>query len=266
MSGWDVAFEGSRMQLIETPNAPASEKALRNDSGFVAWGSSTQWIPIDRNLTYRVTGTFRQFLDGGNGTVYLAVRLRDAAGSEIAGDGIWWFYPVNSAAPPLGIWTPYEAEFGANTAKPFPTNARYATVGFILNYAGTLTTGGSRTFDVQGMGIYLAPMRTAWTSLSLATNVSVYGSGFQAPQFRRKGDDVCVRGLARYNTTIPNGLELATLPAGFRPLARLLFISGPGSAGTPSRIDIMNDGRIIVSQSNGQDWAALDGLSFSMTP
>lgn len=258
--GWEVS-SGS-MQLVDTAGAPAGEKALRNASNITTWGSSTQWIQLDRNLTYRVAGTFRHFLDGGSGTIFLAVRLRDAAGNEIVGDGAWWYYPALSAVPALAEWTHYAAEFGANSPKPFPPNARYATVGFILNYNGT--SAGNRTFDVQGLGIYIAPLRQQWTSLPLVTGVSAYGGGYQSPQYRLKGDDVCLRGLTRYTAPIPNGLVIATLPAGFRPPARLIFASSPNTA--PARIDIVTDGNVVVENSNGGVWAALDGICFSTVP
>lgn len=253
---------GANFQIIAAPGAPAGEAALRNAANTVLWGSSTQWVHIDRNLTYRITGTFQRISNGGDGNIFLAVRLRDASGAEIAGvaAGDWWYYPVNNVSPgSLNQWTHYHVEIGAGTAKPFPANARYATVGFALNYFNS-TAAGRSVYDVQGLGMYVAGKSTAWTNLTLASRNSPYGGNYQSPQYRLRDDEVCLRGLLNLgNSTI------ATLPAGYRPPAQLIFSTGP-ETGAPSRIDIESNGNITAVVNNGTGWAALDGICFSTTP
>ncbi len=174
--GWEAITDLSSgdLVIVDTDNGPASEQAFQNPQHAVTWGSSTSWITIDRNKTYYVSGTFNRESTGSTGTIYLAVRLRASDGTEIQQDGYWWFYPAKGLEPAADQWTHYRAEFGADTTRPFPNNARYATVGFILNYVPDAV--GDRIYLVQGLAIH-----DATASNKCVDNMVSFGNGCISP-------------------------------------------------------------------------------------
>jgi len=256
LAGWSM--ELGSLELATGQDGPAGDAVAQNPANTLVRGGSDTWIPINRNRTYRVMGSFRLLSGGSAGTLYLAVRLRDAAGAEITGDGSYWYYPAGGVVPPDNQWATYSAEFGAGTAREFPPEARYATVGFFLNYDGGVE--GNRIFQVQGLGIFEATPRSAWTDLSLTGGATAYGGSYQVPQYRKVGDEVCLRGLVGSVTACPS-CTMATLPSGYRPPARLLFQTGA------DRVDIFNNGSVVAySDGDASNWTSLDGICFSTTP
>lgn len=176
MMGWKTVEQasGGAFELVEAPDAPAGDRAIQNPVNTVVWGSSTTWITINRDKAYYVSGTFKRIGTGSAGTVFLAVRLRRSDGTEISGDGAWWFYPVNDLETPVDQWTHFRSEFGSGTKRPFPGDARYATIGFILNYE-VGNTPGTRTYQVQGLGIHDA------VDNHCVGNMVSYGGGCISP-------------------------------------------------------------------------------------
>ena len=155
LTGWSAVAPFSTGALVRVGgvNGPFGQYAIENPPSTVVWGSSEQWIALDQSSTksFYVVGNFRRLTSAGAGTVFLAVRLRDQDGVEITGDGNWWYYAALAVTPPANQWTSYKTEFGANTARLLPVNAKFATVGFILNYNGT--TAGNHLYQVQGLEI-----------------------------------------------------------------------------------------------------------------
>lgn len=138
-AGWNT-FVGN-WSIVGVSDGIAGKYAAQNTANTVAWAHSNK-IPIDVNKQY-IVECYARTISGTSGVFYLAVVLFDANGNIIAGDGTWWYYPVLSIVPPT-TWTYYNGLFGANTNKPFPSNAKYMAVGFILNY-----DGGNRIMQVQ---------------------------------------------------------------------------------------------------------------------
>lgn len=106
-----------------------------------SWFNEKARIPVDPNRRYRVRGNFRR---GPNAAqpCYLGVRVFDANGNNIAGEGDWWFYPAYG--DPGTNWVTWSGDFGFGTAKPFPTNAVSFAPGAILSYQPT-AAGWSET-------------------------------------------------------------------------------------------------------------------------
>jgi hypothetical protein len=103
---------------------------------------------------------------------------------------------------------------------------------------------------------------TGWTNLVLQNSWVSYGSGYAAPQYTKASDGlVSLKGLIK-SGTVTGDTILATLPAGFRPGARVLYngISSNGTA-TYSRIDIDSGGSIRI-ETGYNGWLSLDGMSF----
>jgi len=136
-------------------SGPVSDSAAINvpDVSSPTWVTNDTWIPLDRSAAYRVTAQ-AQVASGNFGSFFVAVRLRDAAGTEIGGDSAWWFHAVSNQSPADSAWRAHSAAFGAGTDHPFPAGAESMTVGFILNAdPGDIAIGGNRAFHIQGLDI-----------------------------------------------------------------------------------------------------------------
>ncbi|RMG15441.1 MAG: hypothetical protein D6729_12425 [Deltaproteobacteria bacterium] len=151
MEGWTITSGAGMVQTIS--DAPGGTAVFENGTNQVAWLSNDVRIPIDPTRLYTVVGYFRRAPGdvGSAGTIYLAVQLFDAAGTNISGDGSWWYYPVAGASITDAQWHRYQGVFGGGTGHPFPSNARTMTVGFILNYDGA--AAGNRTYQATGLAI-----------------------------------------------------------------------------------------------------------------
>lgn len=144
MTGWNQDSGAGAVAAVT--DGQAGGFVYRNDPFTSAWISSNTRVAIRPGQDYKVSGSFRRTETVGNaGTFYLAVRLFDAGGNNIGGDGTWWYYPVNTALTGTQ-WHTYSVEFGPNFGKPFPANARSMTVGAILNY-----DNGNRNYQVTNL-------------------------------------------------------------------------------------------------------------------
>lgn len=79
--------------------------------------------------------------------------------------------------------------------------------------------------------------------------------------FRDTEGIVHLRGLLQSGS---NGQTVATLPVGFRPEVRSMFLVA--SATGDCRLDIEADGRIIPREGTSSAWTALDGVEFYSAP
>ncbi len=141
-AGWNT-WSGY-WSVVNVSDGIAGKYAAQNTANTDAWVYSNK-IPIDVNKQY-IVECYARTISGTSGVFYLAVVLFDANGNFIAGDGEWWYYPAAGIVPPT-TWTYYNGLFGANTNRPFPSNAKYMAVGFGLNY--TEYHDGNRIMQVQ---------------------------------------------------------------------------------------------------------------------
>jgi hypothetical protein len=137
---------------VTVPDAPGGVRVFENALNEQSWINSTTRVPVNPHWTYEVRGTFRRKnTNGSAGSIYLAVLLFDEAGNNLEGDGTWWYYPVSNLQLTDVNWHTYSARFGSGTGRPIPANARYMTVGAILNYDGSVP--GNRFYQVAGLAI-----------------------------------------------------------------------------------------------------------------
>ncbi len=258
-TGWsvDTVLSTSTMQIVNV-TAPFGSQAVQNDENQTLWATSDDIITIDHNQTYEVKGAFRRLAGGTTGSIYLAVKLMDATGAVITGDGTWWYYLVSNYVPPADAWVEYKAQFGKGTSRPFPSEAVTATVGFILNY-----NDGDRIYQVQGLSMHTSTPNSQWTDLIFETGVTNYGFNYQSGQYRKTGDGVCLRGLISYAGAA--GVDIAILPPTFRPPAILIFNTGDTGQVT-DRVDVYANGAIRLLQTNGDTFISLTGICFSTSP
>jgi hypothetical protein len=150
MTGYTIV-QGQGTADVST--APlAGGKSFTNAVNQAPWVASTARIPANPHWTYEVRGSFRrQNLNGSAGGIYLAVRMFDDTGTDITGDGTWWFYPASNIQLADTNWHTFSAKFGSGTARSLPANARFMSVGAILNYDGAVA--GNRNYEVTGLQI-----------------------------------------------------------------------------------------------------------------
>jgi|TARA_B100001964_G_C14053103_1_gene517933 hypothetical protein len=105
---------------------------------------------------------------------------------------------------------------------------------------------------------------TDWTDLPLASGYTPWAGNYQFPQYRKIGDIVYLRGLARTpgNQIPSDGTTVATLPAGFRPISQLIFSQNSNTGET--RMDVAANGNIHISFADVH-YVSFDGILFSTT-
>lgn len=100
-------------------------------------------------------------------------------------------------------------------------------------------------------------LETGWIDLTLENGWVVYSSTYATGQYRRdKNGMVHLRGLIKNGT----GINIATLPAGFRPAITELLATAT-SNNVFGRVDIDPSGVIIARTYNNQ-WLSLYNLHF----
>lgn len=141
-SAWIGVNAGFQIATIN--DGVAGTTSMRSPSGQYG-GAVSRHFALDPTKAYRVRAQVRNV--GGDGIFYLLVSLWDSNGSEIPGDGSFWFYPASGVIPPAGF-TIYTGVFGAGTARPFPALARKMACGVLLNYI-VPTTGYMEAQDLR---------------------------------------------------------------------------------------------------------------------
>ena len=258
-TGWTADMENGTGPLVAVPLGTG--QVIQNVAGETLWASSNDWITIDHNQTYEVKGTFQLQTNGATGGMYLAVRLKDADGVDIAGNtgSIWWFHAVDNHAPPFQKWIEYKAQFGPGTSQSFPAEAVTATVGFILNFNDP--DPGDRIYQVRSLNLQTSTPNSTWTDLILESSFTNAGGVFQTAQYRKTGDNVCLRG--QLTSTTDTDVILAYLPPTFRPPANLRYLNAH-----VSWIDIKSTGEVFLrsAQSGTDITLSFDGICFSTSP
>lgn len=125
-----------------------------------------------------------------------------------------------------------------------------------LETAAALAT---RVTSVETRTTALENKTGAWAALPLANGATIFGGTYRAPQYRKVGDRVELRGLV--GTPPANNTNFALLPAGFRPLeTEVLNTVTQTVAG---QLYIYPDGRIARGDGTGT-YITLGALAFSV--
>ncbi len=107
-----------------------------------------------------------------------------------------------------------------------------------------------------------------WRALPLADVWRNYGGGYSTAAYRRDARGrVYVRGLVSKDGTPVQGDVIATLPPGYRPAARSLFVVGSGGSSVGEvygRIDVLTSGALLWWAGGGveSDYIGLETISF----
>lgn len=116
--------------------------------------------------------------------------------------------------------------------------------------------------------ISYAPGALVWSSLSLGTNVSNFGSGWQTAQYTKTPEGrVILRGLIA-GTGITVGSVLASLPIGYRPVLNQMFVA-PGTSTTSkteAAVQMLSSGNVVLDSTadgtNPTFWLSLNSIEF----
>lgn len=103
----------------------------------------------------------------------------------------------------------------------------------------------------------------AWTAVSFQNSWANFASGFHNVEYRKVGDIVYLRGMAKSGAS---GSVVFTLPSGFRPTADMIFaIVGNASFAylTIGGVSNATPGVVVVTGSGVSTWASLNGVQFS---
>lgn len=109
---------------------------------------------------------------------------------------------------------------------------------------------------------------TTWTASPLVTALPLnapwanYGGGFAGAAYYRSVEGIVwLRGLVKTGTI---GSTIATLPVGYRPAGKRMFqVGGAGTGDASCRVDVMDDGSIIMRAVNGLASGAVPYVSLS---
>ena len=114
---------------------------------------------------------------------------------------------------------------------------------------------------------------TTWTNLPLASGIAAATDVGTAPQYRRVGDTVELRGALRRSSGGNfnwSPVDLATLPTGFTPPSQAYFAQAcahsDGEAYVQMNVQTNGSVRFATRSGNQQpNWVSLDGMRFSRT-
>ncbi|MCK5690388.1 hypothetical protein KAI87_14010, partial [Myxococcota bacterium] len=149
LAAWTIT-DGSG-SVVDDAASP-SGKAVANTANEMLWIHNSDPIPVDPTQMYRVEGWFKNTTTTSSaGEIFLAVQLNDATGANIAGDGLWWYYPKARIDLTDDVWHRYKITFGRGTNRGFPAEAATMTVGAVLNYDNS--NAGNRELLATGLSV-----------------------------------------------------------------------------------------------------------------
>jgi hypothetical protein len=112
--------------------------------------------------------------------------------------------------------------------------------------------------DEVDADLYAQAGVTAWTAVTFQNGWVNFGSGYAEAKYRKVGDRVEVRGAVKTGTV---GTAVFTLPAGFRPPAKIIYTAdGNGSYG---RLEV-GTGGTVTHLTGGNAFFAF-AFAFSVT-
>lgn len=155
------------------------------------------------------------------------------------------------------LLTGRNADQAHNNMPPYVVLAMFVKVAGVSASADVITGPTGPTGAVTTTPI-------AWTDLTLASGFTAYGAGFNTPSYY-KGSDGRIHLRGRVKTAgVYTGSTMATLPAGYRPVADESFVVGQSVTSGYGRVDVNDIGTIVqqtTTATNG--WVSLDGVSFA---
>jgi type II secretory pathway pseudopilin PulG len=240
-----VALDNVRYLAVGTPGITWNTASIYTVNGWSAYGGSYQ-VP-------------RYTMDG-SGRVHIVGLLTGSSADLAAGQGMISF--GSGYSPPTAAIYPGIASSAYYANQVNSTNALVAR-----------SQGAANGWDSLGAIYYPSGTSVTQTNLPLQNSwVNYSTASYNGAQYAKGPDGVVsLRGLIKSGVTT-RFTSVGTLPAGYRPAKRLLFMTGGinttgGYAGQiPARLDVFPDGTIqilnLASDSLGNGWLSLEGIHF----
>lgn len=127
-----------------------------------------------------------------------------------------------------------------------------ATKAFVVGNTRITTTG------LTVNGISYTP--STWVVATMLNGWSYFGGGYSLVSYRKMGDVVQMRGVAKGGTIGAPSASMLLLPSGFRPPAAMMFAVIAGN--TLGRINVNSDGNCYC-EIGTNTYVSFDGIWFS---
>lgn len=151
-------------------------------------------------------------------------------------------------------------------------SATTTTTGTARTLTVTVPRGGTATLDVKavnaagasapGSASGVVPL---WDAFQLAAGWDNYGGSWAPARYTRTNSGIVyLQGLINHGTA-GYGVDLGTLPEGYRPTGRLIFTQQIHGT-LVDRVDVLPDGRVILYSNHASDatlWTSLTGIAFA---
>ena len=102
---------------------------------------------------------------------------------------------------------------------------------------------------------------SGWIDAQLTNSWKEYSPSYSKPKFFRSSD-----GIVRLQGVLKDGVcdsAFFTLPEGFRPARRKIFMAFSGSNYSITRIDVLADGRVKTITGCNNSWVNLENINFA---
>lgn len=129
-SAW--SFFGGAIATIN--DGQVGNRVFRSPSGSLGQAQSIKSWPIDPSKLYRVSAWARNV--GGNGVAYCGLVLSDTNGTNIPGNGSFWYLAPAGIQPPAA-WTHYFGTIGPGGDLVTSSSARTMQVLILGNFGGS---------------------------------------------------------------------------------------------------------------------------------
>lgn len=136
----------------------------------------------------------------------------------------------------------------------------WSHIGIVASPAAVEAKGtGSGVYSVNATYLPGSYSGSTWNNLTLQNSWVYYGGTYPTPQYTKTSDNVVsLRGLIKGGSTAYDSV-ITTLPAGFRPKNRILYVGS--NTGAYARLDVLSNGEVhFLGSTNG--WLSLDNISF----
>lgn len=103
---------------------------------------------------------------------------------------------------------------------------------------------------------------SGWFGVSLSNSWKEYSPSYSQPRFFKSSE-----GIVKLQGVVKDGVcdsAFFTLPEGFRPARRKIFMAFSGSNYSITRIDILPDGRVKTITGCNNAWVNLENISFAV--
>ena len=119
-------------------------------------------------------------------------------------------------------------------------------------YEVPLVTAGTVIQSTEwGNMVANAVTPTPWVDVTFQNSWVNQGAGFQAVQYRKVNDVVQIRGNAKSGLTLN---PMFTLPIGFRPLEKVIYVVDGDGTSTTSRVTVTSSGGVIPDASSNTEF------------